>query len=182
MAQELSSLASEVGMEEFKEHFSILEQLRDVWQAGGKALVQNIEEISDDHNIDVPCEEVSDDIENSSSVQSEKEKSLLEERSADFTSDLPVVTSNQEVQSNLDSSEDAGNKLGDLVVICAIFSLTQCSYSLHTIYSSSHGCILHQDNPQHTVCTLLFVCSESMASTLHANVNMCFAIISYDAY
>lgn len=44
MSQELSSLASEVGMVEFAERFGILKKLRNIWAAGGKAEVLCLEE------------------------------------------------------------------------------------------------------------------------------------------
>ena len=39
MSQELSSLASEVGMVEFTERLSLLKNLRDIWAAGDKACI-----------------------------------------------------------------------------------------------------------------------------------------------
>ena len=41
VAQELSSLASEVGMAEFEERLSLLKQLRDTWANGQKATVES---------------------------------------------------------------------------------------------------------------------------------------------
>ena len=42
VAQELSSLASEVGMAEFEERLSVLKQLRDKWANGQKATVETV--------------------------------------------------------------------------------------------------------------------------------------------
>ena len=42
VAQELSSLASEVGMAEFEERLSLLKQLRDTWANGRKARIQAV--------------------------------------------------------------------------------------------------------------------------------------------
>lgn len=39
LAQELASLASEVGMAEFKNRFGLLKRLRDVWTEGKRAIV-----------------------------------------------------------------------------------------------------------------------------------------------
>ena len=39
LAQELASLASEVGMAEFKSRFGLLKRLRDVWAEGKRAVV-----------------------------------------------------------------------------------------------------------------------------------------------
>lgn len=41
VAQELSSLASEVGMAEFEERLTLLKQLRDAWTNGQKATVES---------------------------------------------------------------------------------------------------------------------------------------------
>lgn len=41
VAQELSSLASEVGMAEFEERLTLLKQLRDAWANGQKAIVES---------------------------------------------------------------------------------------------------------------------------------------------
>ena len=42
VAQELSSLASEVGMAEFEERLSLLKQLRETWANGRKARIQAV--------------------------------------------------------------------------------------------------------------------------------------------
>ena len=60
MIQELSSLSSKVGMMEFREHLSVLEQLQDIWKEGGNAVVQNIEVISGDPGTDIPSEQDGD--------------------------------------------------------------------------------------------------------------------------
>ena len=59
VAQELSSLASEVGMAEFEEHLTLLKQLRDTWANGQKATVESV--VVDDrglmcmqHSVDLP--------------------------------------------------------------------------------------------------------------------------------
>ena len=40
VARELSSLAPEVGMTEFKEHLNLLKDIRDIWANGRKATMQ----------------------------------------------------------------------------------------------------------------------------------------------
>ena len=44
MAQDLATLAAEVGMAEFKERLSFLKQVREVWRTGGSATLQVLEE------------------------------------------------------------------------------------------------------------------------------------------
>ena len=70
MAQELSSLVFEVRKAEFKECLSTLKQLWNIWQTEGKAIVQCIQEISNDKDIDFFSVEILDDSPSSSSVQS----------------------------------------------------------------------------------------------------------------
>ena len=55
---------------EFKECLSTLEKLWNIWQTEGKAIVQSIQEISNDEGIDFPSVEILDDSPSSSSVQS----------------------------------------------------------------------------------------------------------------
>ena len=59
VTQELSSLASEVGMAEFKERLTLLKQLRDEWANGQKAMVESVT-VNDrglmcmQHSVDLP--------------------------------------------------------------------------------------------------------------------------------
>ena len=43
VAMELPPLAAEVGMLEFEERLSVLKQLRNIWSAGGKAIIHQMD-------------------------------------------------------------------------------------------------------------------------------------------
>ena len=111
VTQELSSLSSEVGMMEFRERLSVLEQLRDSWKAGGNAVVHSIEVISGDHGTDIPSEQ-DGDIDLRSSVA--EQNCLTEEM---CTSELPAVFDNTSTnQSNSNLDENSGSELGTVVL------------------------------------------------------------------
>lgn len=56
VVQDLATLASEVGMAEFKERLSFLKQVREVWRAGGSTTLQVLEDgESTEQQPDQPC-------------------------------------------------------------------------------------------------------------------------------
>ena len=56
VVRDLATLASEVGMAEFKERLSFLKQVREVWRAGGNATLQVLgDDESTEQQPDQPC-------------------------------------------------------------------------------------------------------------------------------
>ena len=121
VTQELSSLSSEVGMMEFRECLSVLEQLRDIWKAGGNAVIQNIDVISGDHDIDILSEQNGDVGLRSSVVE---QNCLTKEI---CTSEVPAVFDNASTdQSNAILDENTRSRLGT-----ALFLKYHCMFILY---------------------------------------------------
>ena len=126
VTQELSSLSSEVGMMEVRERLSVLEQLRDIWNAGGNAVIQNIDIISGDHGIDILSEQYGDVGLRSSVVE---QNCLTKEI---CTSEVPAVFDNASTDQSNAILDENTSRLG-----------TALSLKYHCM------CILYRKNIQH---------------------------------